>query len=62
VGILLCKTSNKVTVEYALRNILNPLGVGEYQIAKAVPENLRGSLPSIEELEQEFEAGLEVQK
>jgi predicted nuclease of restriction endonuclease-like (RecB) superfamily len=54
VGILLCKTSSKVTVEYALKNILNPLGVGEYRITSAIPENLKGSLPSIEELEQEL--------
>jgi predicted nuclease of restriction endonuclease-like (RecB) superfamily len=61
VGILLCKTSDKVTVEYALKNILNPLGVGEYHITSAIPENLKGSLPSIEELEQELEMEVEVQ-
>jgi predicted nuclease of restriction endonuclease-like (RecB) superfamily len=55
VGILLCKTSNKVTVEYSLKNISNPLGVGEYWITKAIPENFKGSLPSIEELERELE-------
>lgn len=60
VGILLCKTSNKVTVEYALKNILNPLGVGEYRITSAIPENLKGSLPSIEELEQELGMGVAV--
>jgi predicted nuclease of restriction endonuclease-like (RecB) superfamily len=54
VGILLCKTPNKVSVEYALKNILNPLGVGEYRITDAIPEDLKGSLPSIEELEQEL--------
>jgi len=54
VGILLCKTPNKVVVEYALKNILNPLGVGEYRITSAIPENMRGSLPSIEEFEQEL--------
>lgn len=55
VGILLCKTSSKVTVEYELKNILNPLGVGEYRITSAIPEDLKGSLPSIEELEQELD-------
>jgi hypothetical protein len=54
VGILLCKTPNKVSVEYALQSILNPLGVGEYQITGAIPEDLKGSLPSIEELELEL--------
>jgi predicted nuclease of restriction endonuclease-like (RecB) superfamily len=56
IGILLCKTPNKVVVEYALENISSPLGVAEYQIMSAVPDNLKGELPSIEELEQELEA------
>jgi predicted nuclease of restriction endonuclease-like (RecB) superfamily len=55
IGILLCKTPNKVIVEYALENILSPLGVAEYRITNAIPENLKGDLPSIEELEQELE-------
>jgi predicted nuclease of restriction endonuclease-like (RecB) superfamily len=55
IGILLCKTPNKVIVEYALENILSPLGVAEYQITNAIPENLKGELPSSEELEQELE-------
>jgi hypothetical protein len=55
IGILLCRTQNKVTIEYALKNLLNPLGVAEYRITSAIPEDLKGSLPSIEELEQELE-------
>ncbi len=54
IGILLCKTPNKVMVEYALQHISNPLGVAEYQIMNAIPDNLKGDLPSIEELEQEL--------
>ncbi|GGB16962.1 PDDEXK nuclease domain-containing protein [Puia dinghuensis] len=57
IGILLCKTPNKVIVEYALKDILNPLGVAEYRISDSIPENLRGDLPSIEELERELGAG-----
>jgi hypothetical protein len=41
-------------VEYALENISSPLGVSEYQITSAVPEDLKGSLPSIEAMEQEL--------
>jgi hypothetical protein len=41
-------------VEYALENISSPLGISEYQITSAVPENLKGNLPSIEALEQEL--------
>jgi len=56
IGILLCRTPNKVVVEYSLENISSPLGVAEYQIMNAVPDNLKGELPSIEELEQELGA------
>ena len=54
IGILLCKTPNKVMVEYALENVRSPLGVSEYQIMNSIPENFKGNLPSIEELEQEL--------
>jgi predicted nuclease of restriction endonuclease-like (RecB) superfamily len=54
IGILLCKTPNKIMVEYSLENIRSPLGVSEYQIMNSIPENLKGNLPSVEELEQEL--------
>ena len=38
-------------VEYALENIRGPLGIAEYQIMSAVPDDLKGDLPSVEELE-----------
>ncbi|GGG18835.1 MULTISPECIES: PDDEXK nuclease domain-containing protein [Pontibacter] len=55
IGILLCKTPNKVVVEYSLKNMSAPLGVAEYQVLQAVPEGLKGELPTIEALEQELE-------
>jgi hypothetical protein len=55
IGIVLCKTKNRVIVEYALMGINKPLGVADYQLSTALPENLKGSLPSIEELEAELE-------
>jgi len=55
IGIVLCKEKNRVIVEYALKNINKPLGVADYQLSTALPENLKGSLPSIEELEAELE-------
>jgi hypothetical protein len=58
IGILLCKTANKVIVEYALENVAGPLGIAEYEVMRAVPENLRGELPSIEELEGELARNL----
>jgi predicted nuclease of restriction endonuclease-like (RecB) superfamily len=60
IGILLCKTPNKIMVEYALENISSPLGVAEYQIMNSVPDDLKGNLPSIEELEEGLEESLEI--
>ncbi|MBN2791448.1 MAG: DUF1016 family protein [Desulfuromonadales bacterium] len=54
IGILLCKTRDRVVVEYALSDIHKPMGVSEYQLTRALPDNLKPSLPSIEELEAEF--------
>jgi len=54
IGILLCKAPNKVMVEYSLENINSPLGISEYEIMSSIPENLKGNLPSIEELELEL--------
>jgi hypothetical protein len=45
IGILLCKTANKIIVEYSLENITGPLGIAEYQIMRCVPEGLKGELP-----------------
>jgi hypothetical protein len=54
VGILLCKERNRVVVEYALRDVSKPLGVAEYRLAQALPAELQGALPSVEELEAEL--------
>lgn len=54
IGILLCKSRDKLVVEYALSDIHKPMGVSEYQLTQSLPENLKASLPSIAELEAEF--------
>lgn len=56
IGIILCKTKNQILVEYALRDVNKPIGVSTYQLQDALPENLQGSLPTIEQLEAELEA------
>ncbi len=56
IGILLCKTKNKVIAEYALKDISKPMGISEYRIGDAIPEKIKTVLPSIEELEQELVA------
>ena len=57
IGIILCKDKHKVTVEYALRDIRKPVGVSSYKlkITGSLPKRLEGSLPSIEELEEELQ-------
>ncbi|MDQ1351805.1 MAG: hypothetical protein QG657_2110 [Acidobacteriota bacterium] len=57
IGILLCKSKDKLVAEYALSDIHKPIGVSEYQLSRYLPDNLKSSLPSIEELEREL-AGL----
>jgi predicted nuclease of restriction endonuclease-like (RecB) superfamily len=54
IGILLCKSKDKVTAEYALKDISKPMGISEYIITQAIPKKLKGSLPSIEEFEEEL--------
>lgn len=52
IGLILCKSKDKFIAEYALRDMKKPIGVSEMQILHALPENLKGSLPTIEELEK----------
>jgi len=54
IGILLCQEKNKIEAEYALRGISQPIGVAEYQLSKAIPEEIKSELPSIEEIENEL--------
>lgn len=56
IGLLLVKGKNETVVEYSLAGYQNPIGVAEWknQIAKALPEELRSSLPSIKEIEKEL--------
>ena len=59
IGLLLCKTKNQLVAEYALSGIAKPMGVAEYQLLRALPEPLDTSLPTVEQLEEELNAGLE---
>jgi len=57
IGILLCKGRDRLVAEYALSDIHKPIGVSEYQLTQSLPENLKSSLPSIEEIEAELAGG-----
>lgn len=54
IGILLCKSKEKLVAEYALSDIHKPIGVSEYQLTQSLPENLQTSLPTVEEIEAEL--------
>jgi hypothetical protein len=54
-GILICKERNKIIAEYSLRDINKPIGGAEYELTQSIPENLKGSLPTIEQIEKELE-------
>lgn len=54
IGLILCRTRNRIIVEYALRDLSKPIGVSAYQLTQALPESLKGSLPTIDELEAEL--------
>jgi predicted nuclease of restriction endonuclease-like (RecB) superfamily len=50
IGIILCKSHNKVVAEYALRDTSKPIGVAEYRLTDSLPDDLKGTLPTAEEL------------
>jgi len=54
IGIILCKTHNRVVAEYALRDLRKPMGVATYRLP---PKELRKSLPTAEQIEAELGAG-----
>jgi len=56
IGLLLCRSKKKLVVEYALRDLKKPIGVAAWQtkLVKSLPKELKGSLPTIEELEKEL--------
>jgi predicted nuclease of restriction endonuclease-like (RecB) superfamily len=60
IGLLLCKEKDRLVAEYALTDVNKPIGISEYQLTQALPDNLKSSLPSIEEIEAELAKDLGV--
>ncbi|MBW1860202.1 MAG: DUF1016 family protein [Deltaproteobacteria bacterium] len=54
IGLILCQDKKKILAEYALRGMQKPIGVSEYELTRALPEELKSSLPTIEEIEAEL--------
>lgn len=55
IGLLLCKSKDRIKAEYALSDIQKPIGISDYELGQALPKDFRGSLPTIEEIEKELE-------
>ena len=57
IGMILCKTHNRIVVEYALRDVIKPVGVAEWttRLTTSLPGDLKGSLPTIPEIEAELQ-------
>jgi predicted nuclease of restriction endonuclease-like (RecB) superfamily len=59
IGLLLCRSKDRIVVEYALRDLKKPIGVAGWhtRIVEKLPEDLQSSLPSVEEIEAELSRG-----
>jgi len=57
IGLLLCKSKNKIVAEYALGDKSQPMGVAEFKLLESLPAELQTSLPSIEQIERELAGG-----
>lgn len=58
IGLLLCKTPNRVIVEYALKNLKAPLGVSEYKVQADLPKEMQKQLPTIDALKKQLKKKL----
>ncbi|MCU0783013.1 MAG: PDDEXK nuclease domain-containing protein [Verrucomicrobia bacterium] len=58
IGLILCQDKNKIIAEYALKNMRKAIGVSEYELTRALPADLKSSLPAIAEVEAELERSL----
>lgn len=54
IGLLLCRDKNNIEVEFALRDMNKPMGVSEYSLVENLPDNLKGALPTVEEIENDL--------
>ena len=54
IGLLLCNGGDKVVAQYALSGYDQPIGVSDYKLSKAIPDNLKSALPTVEEVEEEL--------
>lgn len=51
IGLLICKTKDSLVAEYALGSATLPIGISEYELNRVIPDDFKGALPTIEEIE-----------
>jgi len=54
IGLILCQTKDRIIAEYTLRDIQKPIGLADYELTRALPQELASKLPSIEDIEAEL--------
>ena len=52
IGLLICKTKDNILAKYAVETSTEPIGISEYELNALMPKDFKGTLPTIEELEQ----------
>ncbi|MEA3314865.1 MAG: PDDEXK nuclease domain-containing protein [Campylobacterota bacterium] len=52
IGIIICKEKKRTTVEYALKDSTQPIGVATYKLTESLPNSLKGLLPTSKEIEE----------
>lgn len=52
IGVILCKSKDKIIAEYSIKDMTKPIGIAEYTLTNAIPDNIKDNMPTIEELEQ----------
>ncbi|MEM6255175.1 MAG: PDDEXK nuclease domain-containing protein [Cyanobacteria bacterium P01_D01_bin.156] len=56
IGMILCKSNDATVAEYSLRDVNKPIGVATHRLGRELPADLQGTLPTVEELEQQLES------
>ncbi len=55
IGLLLCRDKNNIEVEFSLRDMNKPMGVSEYTLIETLPDNLKGAMPTVQEIESDLQ-------
>ncbi|MDO8748468.1 MAG: PDDEXK nuclease domain-containing protein [Candidatus Omnitrophota bacterium] len=62
IGIILCVKKDIVVVEYAMRHVVNPMGVAEYRLTAHPPKELKALLPSEQEMKTQLQNEIKSKK